>query len=129
MASCAKCGDELDPGGPIWQTLCRDCFRMVKRNEQDGLLRRVLEAEHKVELAKTVVLELQSRLRAAEGRVRAAQGKVGVGHGPPVSGALGLDLATLQRMRRLCHPDKHGGNEAAVQVSQVINGLIDQAKP
>lgn len=125
MASCAKCGDELEPG-PSWQTMCRECFRKTKLREQDAVLKRALEAEHKVELAKAVVLELQSRLRAAEGRARAAQGKVGVGQGAPVSGAAGLDLATLQRMRRLCHPDKHNGSEAANEVTQLINQLIER---
>jgi hypothetical protein len=125
MATCARCDNELEPG-PSWQTMCRDCFRKAKLREQDAVLKRALEAEHKVELAKAVVLELQSKLRAAEGRARAAQGKVGVGQGPSPAGAPGLDLATLQRMRRLCHPDRHNGSVAAKEVTQLLNQLIDR---
>ena len=121
---CTRCGNELEPGAPDWMTLCRSCYRTEKQGEQDAVLRRALEAENKVELAKKVVIELQSKLRAAEGQLRRMNGVVGV-KGPAVGGAMGLDIETLKRMRRLCHPDKHAGSQAAHEITQLLNQLLD----
>lgn len=122
---CTRCGNPLDPGAPDWVKLCKRCYREDREGENQAVLRRALEAENKVELAKKVVIELQSKLRAAEGQLRRMNGQVGVQKGPPVAGAMGLDKATLQRMRRLCHPDKHGNSQAANEVTLLLNQLID----
>lgn len=123
---CTRCGNPLDDGSPDWMTLCKRCYREDRENESNAVLKRALEAENKVELAKKVVIELQSKLRAAEGQLRRVNGRVGVQQGPPVGGAMGLDMTTLQRMRRLCHPDKHNGSQAAHEVTLILNQLIDQ---
>lgn len=127
--ACGACGAWMPSHYEAWRTLCNDCYRKNKGAERDTILRRALEAEHKVELAKKLVLELQSKLRIAQGEARRAAGVNGLGMAPGGGGAgAGLDLATLQRMRRLCHPDKHNNSEASVAVSQLINQLIDKAQ-
>ncbi len=134
MAYCANpaCGDELPEDAPHWQTLCRSCYIRARREQeqsaQEALLARALTAERKVELAKKLVLELQAKLRAAEGALRASQGKVGLGHGQAGNDAPGgLDVATLKRIRRLVHPDRHGGSSESVEVAQIIAQLIERS--
>ena len=126
---CVRCGGALADDTPDWADKCRDCFIDFKReeraNETQALLKRALEAENKVDIAKRLVTQLQSDLRAAQGQLRAAQGKVGV-QATPVAGASGLDRATLERMRRLCHPDKHANSQAANEVTALINELLNR---
>lgn len=38
-----------------------------------------------------------------------------------------FDLATLKRIRNLCHPDRHGNSQSANDVSQLINRMIREA--
>ena len=126
---CVRCGGDLPADAPSWQDKCRDCFISFKRQEREdetqALLKRALEAENKVNIAKRLVMQLQGELRKKEGELRAAQGKVGIPKAAPVAGASGLDRGTLERMRRLCHPDKHANSQAANEVTALLNQLLN----
>lgn len=127
--SCKLCGDPLPDDSPAWAKLCRSCFIKSKQEEREAteqsLLKRALDAENKVDIAKRTVLLMQVELRKKEGELRAARGQVGI-QKAPVAGASGLDRHTLERMRRLCHPDRHGNSPAANEVTTILNQLLNQ---
>lgn len=39
-----------------------------------------------------------------------------------------LDLHRVRRLIQLCHPDKHGGSKAATEISQWLNGLLNEMR-
>ncbi len=127
---CVDCDAPLPPDSPHYQTRCRRCYssfmRLRQEDETNALLKRALEAEAKVELAKRTVLQLQSELRKREGDLRRMQGQVGLRQPAAAGGGAGVDLATLQRLRRLCHPDKHNQSAAAVEVTAWLNLEIER---
>ena len=96
-----------------WKVLCVPCWKKSKgtttttyrRGSRDASATRL-----RAELA-----EWMRRALVAEARLQAPSPKA-------------FDLATLKRMRLLCHPDKHGNSEAANQVTQLLNDAIRQSE-
>lgn len=94
MTTCPQCQEPYFKRGD-WQTICPACFGKSKRAERDALLAELdaLEDEN-------------ASLRAELAQVRALAVRPAI---PP-------DM--LGRLIRLCHPDKHGGSQAANDATQ-----------
>lgn len=96
---CDECSAEFSVADhEDWKTLCWACW---KRNNQ----RSPSVVDRKIEILEAQVGDLRRRLRAAE-----------------------LPIEDLLRLRRLCHPDKHSGSEAAYKASILLNRLISERK-
>lgn len=114
-ATCTKCDSEFwrEPH-ETWKRLCLDCWKESKTqptytahgNRDTGINARLL-----VELA-----TWRERAQRAENSLAAHTC-------PPAA----LDLATLKRIRALCHPDRHGNSAMSNEISQRINQMIREA--
>lgn len=92
--------------------LCFDCWKDRERAfEQNALLS---AAVHRLERD---VMLLRHRAEVAEARAALADATKPRASSPSIPD----DMRRLLRM--LCHPDKHGGSEAATKATVWLNGL------
>ena len=113
--ACQKCGSIFwREEHEHWKRLCLDCWKESRQpsfTASSGTRDSGIDQRLRLELA-----EWRSRAERAERSLAAHTC-------PPAA----LDLATLKRIRALCHPDRHDNSQAANDVSKVINELIRRA--
>jgi len=89
MTRCATAFCPNEAGPEPWRTLCRRCY---------------LKKDDELEAQRDKLLEENARLRfALRDRPK-----------PPPAG---LTQERIRTLIRLCHPDKHGGSEAANEIT------------
>jgi hypothetical protein len=101
-----RCAFEREPGEP-WKKLCIDCWKSVKAKEASN-----------ESLLRAQVFALQERLWRAETRAKQLEAR-------QATAGRQFDVEELKTLRRLCHPDRHGGSDASTRMSQRINQLLD----
>jgi hypothetical protein len=69
-------------------------------------------AQHEVDVARAEIRTLRVKLQVMESQHRQSAGQ--------------FDRPMLERIRRLCHPDRHGGSEGAVIASQAVNAALSR---
>lgn len=106
-AICKNCGRSFWQDED-WKLLCLDCWKARKRQEQSR------EAELQSEVAQLRTSLAQLRLNLATARCEAAKAR-------PL-----LDRKFLRRVVSLTHPDKHGGSEAATEVTQLLLAIMQE---
>lgn len=116
--TCPKCHDDFwrDADEP-WKRLCLDCWKESKRRETGpttysgdrytGFDHRLTQSLAENQALRARVALLQARLQMATAH-QSSQ----------------FDMDDLRALRRLCHPDRHNGSEAATRMSQKINQAI-----
>lgn len=87
MPNCRICG--ADAGPEKWRTLCRSCFKEMKRREEEATVREI------------------DNLRAEIGRLNVLTAKQTT-----------IPAARLRQLIQLCHPDKHNGSATSNEVTQ-----------
>lgn len=99
-ATCEACGDTFTRAlGEGWKRLCLSCWKVspaAKKAARDKL------AQLTAELAETRAERDRLRLRVLALELDGQQAK-----------PEGIPPEMLRRLVRLCHPDRHGGSEAA----------------
>ena len=100
--TCKQCGDTFwREDNETWKRLCLGCWLERKRQE-DG---REAELQQEIE-----------QLRASLASARRAAASAGPS----------LDRRFLKRIVSLTHPDKHGGSEAATEVTQQLLAIMNR---
>lgn len=107
-AKCQKCGVgfEREPG-ETWKRLCLDCWKDSKAKQES--------AEY---LLRAQLYAVQERLHQAEVRARQLELQQQAAVGSQ------FNVEELKTLRRLVHPDRHGGSEASTRLSQRINQML-----
>lgn len=127
QALCCDCGQSFHRAeDESWKVRCISCFKRVKRGQPTptptptmtsridaGALwkTRYLEADAQCFRLQSLVDDLRAQLAAR----------------PAFDAALVDELREmLPRLRRLCHPDRHGGSIAANNASQWLNAIRER---
>jgi hypothetical protein len=95
IRTCDSCGTRFNDFGKSWKTLCLPCWKKGRAAMLEDL-----EAENAALLSENAVLRELLKLRPAP---------------------LGPDMLRLLTM--LCHPDKHGGSQAATRATAYLLSL------
>ena len=121
-ANCIDCRQPFtrEPG-ETWRVRCYSCWRKSKTpkayqgNRDTGIDERVIVAQ------KLHILRLELELDAARAELTEHRAHVcpAIARNSPLT-----DPANLRALRRLVHPDRHGGSEAATRLSQLVNAEI-----
>ena len=90
-AICVSCGDTFNARG-AWQTLCATCFAARRRIDFEAVR---AERDEALALLRALRRELERR--------------------PP---ALAMPSDQWRRLVQLCHPDRHGGSDAATAATR-----------
>jgi hypothetical protein len=101
---CSKCGAVFTRRkADTWKRLCLECWKQ----------------QHTPQAEPARVAFLEMRLAIANGRVAELEAQHGQGPFSPEE---------LRTLRRLVHPDKHGGSESATRMSQKVNALLQHTR-
>ena len=114
-ATCTKCHSEFwREEDQHWKRLCVSCWRESKT-----------QATYTCSGNRDSGIEARLRADLESWRIRAqrAEQSLAAHTCPPAA----LDLATLKRIRALCHPDRHGNSAMSNEISQRINQMIRRA--
>lgn len=126
MKSCSNCGAPFAfADGEQWKTLCLPCWKQSRAanpvhasgNRDSGFDERILASNRKI-------LDLTLRLAAAERELQRYRAHVCPAR--PLSASPLLERDNLMALRRLCHPDRHAGSEAATRLTQMVNQELQQ---
>lgn len=111
-----KCGaDFWREDGEGWKRLCVDCWRAAKAGKDQA----TDDAEQRATAWYQKWQEAKARIRQLELQLLRAN----LADTPAPSG---LDLATLKKMRSLCHPDRHSNSATSNEITQRINQMIQE---
>ena len=116
-AQCIECGagfhreDDED-----WKTRCITCFKKSKRAElipvDSKLIARAQAAEERAAMLQWSLERLKQQIQSLERQLEEQRAR-------RYDSALDRELAEhLPRLLMVCHPDKHGGSQAATKVTQ-----------
>lgn len=115
MTSCYKCSEIFwREDDESWKRLCLTCWRESKT-----------QPAYTSHGNRDTGIDQRLRAELDQWRTRAIRAETSLARHTCQPAA--LDLPTLKRIRALCHPDRHGNSQAANEVSQLINSLIQRA--
>lgn len=102
---CAECGASFHrERDQSWKRLCLDCWRSKQASKPSDDLARELE-------------QWKTRAHLAELRLS-------LGTGQCAHGAAQFDRDELKALRRLVHPDRHGGSDTANRLTAKLNAML-----
>jgi len=99
VRKCARCGVSID-GSPSFHKFCKSCFIKNKREEEQRE-----QEDFNAELIRSYDKGYRRGLEDAKSK--------------EANTAI-LDAQLIDRLIRLCHPDKHGNSEVSNQVTQKL---------
>lgn len=119
MKPCKDCGSHFYfQDGEQWKLLCLDCWKESKRRETGPATYSGNGASGIDERIHRAVVAERDRLR---GRLALMEARLALSSCQPEPM---FDRDDLRALRRLCHPDRHNGSEAATRMSQKISQVI-----
>lgn len=122
-ADCPKCGDPFYKD-ETWKRTCLPCYLRKKRAKEERTpdfmeLKSKYESgiDHRIELAHALSTEKALRRQAEHerdaARARARQLETELHNTRLTTRTTSIEPAMLKRLIQLCHPDRHGGSQAA----------------
>ena len=111
MATCTDCGHPFDDQGKSYRQRCYPCWQDHRATLAEWRAR-ALRAEGELGRADLQRLRWELRAGVAEDRLRELERQVMDGDGRRIPADI------LQRLIRLCHPDKHRSSQAATEATQ-----------